>query len=157
MLLYGSRSSRPSLNRGKRNEVRGKKIKIPLFSPHISTLSPLVPLSLRTEMPDQVRHDRKEERTGFLSSLHLSNLLPRTWTRSVGTRNLGATRRNRSFRSPQAQSLFVPLLVRSRSFRPVRAIQPVLRIPDRLSHLPLFIYESIVISNYQVLGKSPPA
>jgi len=31
-------------NRGKRNEVRGKKIKIPLFSPHTSTLSPLVPL-----------------------------------------------------------------------------------------------------------------
>jgi len=33
---------------------------------------------------------------GFLSSLFLSSLLPRTWTRSVGTRNLGATRRNRS-------------------------------------------------------------
>jgi len=48
--------------RGKRNEVRGKKIKIPLFSPHTSTLSPLVPLSLRTEMPDQIRHDGKEKR-----------------------------------------------------------------------------------------------
>jgi hypothetical protein len=34
--------------RGKRNEVRGKKIKIPLFSPHTSTLSPLVPLFRRS-------------------------------------------------------------------------------------------------------------
>ncbi len=37
-------------------------------------------------MPDQVRHDGKGGKDGFsLLSLFLSSLLPRTWTRSVGT------------------------------------------------------------------------
>ena len=124
----GSRS--PALSKERRCRIRsgmtGRDCHPVMFLYGISFLSTPPPSSRNAPIRDLalalsrerrcrigVRHDGKGGKDGFsLLSLFLSSLLPRTWTRSVGTRNLGATRRNRSSQGRvQALGRWTTLLV----------------------------------------------